>query len=175
MIIAAFAGTGKTTLASLYPQTIIDFICMPYKYALDQDCKSNEASKANPDHILNYDWPFNYVEAIKHNLSNGKILLIPSDKIVLLLLQNKGLQYTLCYPERNAKKIYQKRFLDRGNANDFIDIFIGRWDMFIDSLEQDSYGNHIVLKPNEFLSDVINENGVIIDKKISYSAVNSCY
>ena len=35
MIIAAFAGTGKTTMAKLYPQTAIDFVCMPYKYELD--------------------------------------------------------------------------------------------------------------------------------------------
>jgi len=35
MIIAAFAGTGKTTMAKLYPQTAIDFVCMPYKYEIE--------------------------------------------------------------------------------------------------------------------------------------------
>ena len=53
MIIAAFSGTGKTTLASLYPQTVIDFTCMPYKYHLDDDKEADyEACKANPDHDL---------------------------------------------------------------------------------------------------------------------------
>jgi len=164
MIIAAFAGTGKTTLAALYPQAVIDFVCMPYKYELDENCENIEASKANPEYVLRYNWPFNYVEAIKKTLSDGKILLIPSEGIVLSILRNEGLQYTLCYPQKNAKKIYHKRFLDRGNTKDFIDIFIGRWDYFIDSLKHDPYGKHIVLKPNQFLSDVINGNGIIIDK-----------
>ena len=33
-IIAAFAGTGKTTLAMRYPDLVIDFVAMPYKYYL---------------------------------------------------------------------------------------------------------------------------------------------
>ena len=156
MIIAAFSGTGKTTLAKQYPNIAVDFVCMPYKYLPDNnDCKS-EACKANPNKIMNWHWPLNYVEAIKDNLNNSKILLIPSDYFVLLLLRKEGLQYTLCYPERSAKEIYQKRFLDRGNTKDFIDIFIGSWDIFLDYLEKDEYGKHIVLKPNQFLSNVIN-------------------
>jgi adenylate kinase len=30
IIIAAYAGTGKTTLANAYPQKFTDFVCMPY-------------------------------------------------------------------------------------------------------------------------------------------------
>ena len=32
MIIATHAGTGKTTLARMYPDRVIDLVCMPYKY-----------------------------------------------------------------------------------------------------------------------------------------------
>jgi len=155
MIIAAFAGTGKTTLAALYPQTVVDFVCMPYKYLLEQGVSYTEASKADPSLILHDDWPLNYVHAIKQNLSGGKILLIPPDCYVLSFLMNEGLDYTLCYPQRSAKEIYRKRFLDRGNTEEFLDIFIGKWDSFLDSIEMYQYGRHIVLQPNQFLGDVI--------------------
>ena len=156
MIMAAFAGTGKTTLASLYPQTVIDFFCMPYKYYLDDnDGKNHESNKAKPDYVLQDDWPDNYVDAIKQNLNLNKILLIPSDWRVLSMLRNVKIQYTLCYPKRSAKEVYEKRFIDRGNSEYFLDIFIGRWDSFFDALEKDKYGRHIILEPDQYLSDVI--------------------
>ena len=154
MVIAAFAGTGKTTLAEQNPQSIIDFVCMPYKYIL-KDEKNDESSKANPNNIVRYEWPYNYIEAIKSALPDGKILLIPSDSFVLWLLEREKIPYTLCYPVRSAKEVYRRRYLKRGNSDDFINIFIGRWDNFMDLLEQDTYGRHIILEAHQFLSDVI--------------------
>jgi len=58
---------------------------------------------------------------------------------VLSFLMSEGLDYTLCYPQRSAT-IYRKRFLDRGNTKAFLDIFIGKWDSFLDSIEMDQYG-----------------------------------
>jgi len=156
MIIAAYAGTGKTTLAALYPEKVIDLVCMPYKYLFGQDNECNEASKANPDNIIQDDWPSNYVHAIKRALDDDdKIILIPTDLLILSLLKSEKLPYTIVYPQRDAKKIYRERFLKRGNTKEFIDIFIGRWDRFLDCLEKDTYGFHIVLQPNQFLGDVV--------------------
>jgi hypothetical protein len=157
MIIAAYAGTGKTTLAKLYPDTITDFVCMPYKYELDDKDDWDESHKANLDYIMRDDWPFNYVSAIKQAMNNDKILLIPSDYLVLMSLQAEKIPYVLCYPQKDAKEAYLKRFMDRGNTEAFINIFIGGWDRFMESLEKDSHGRHIVLKPHQYLSDVIDE------------------
>ena len=162
MIIAAYAGTGKTTFAKLYPEAIIDFVSMPYKYELDDEDKRGEAGKANPDNIMRDDWPFNYISAIKQALDSDKILLIPSEFLVLDILKGEKIPYVLCYPQRDAKEIYRKRFLDRGNTEEFIEIFIDRWDEFIEGLERDSYGQHIVLKPDQFLSDVIDVSSIKI-------------
>ena len=115
----------------------------------------DESSKANPKNIPNDDWPFNYISVIKENLKSDKLLLIPSDLYILELLRLERLSYCLCYPQRNAKEIYRERYINRGNTNEFIDIFIGRWDKFMDCFEKDSCGQHIVLLPDQFLSDVI--------------------
>ena len=84
-----------------------------------------------------------------------KHILIPTDLFVLALLREKNIPYILCYPQRNAKDIYHRRFLSRGNPEQFIDIFIGNWDKYISAFERDTFGRHVILKPNEFLSDVI--------------------
>ena len=154
MIIAAYAGTGKTTLAEKYPQAVVDFVCMPYKYILKEGI-SDESSKADPNNVMQYEWPYNYIDAIKSALPGGKILLIPSDWLVLRLLEQNKFHYTLCYPVRSAKEIYHQRYLNRGNSIDFINIFIGQWDRFMDLLEQDNYGQHIVLKAHQFLGDAV--------------------
>jgi len=137
---------------------------MPYKYNLDENDVLTEADKASLCLEFIFGWEKSYVEAIKQNISEDKILLIPSDYKVLKLLEKEGIQYMLCYPQRRAKRIYEKRFIKRGNSENFIEIFIGGWDQFMDTLEEDSYGKHIVLKPNQFLSDVID-----VDKLLSFN------
>jgi len=151
MIIAAYAGTGKSTLANTYPHEFEDFVCMPYKYLLTSDGDRGEAGKANPTNIMRDDWPYNYISAIKSNMGTGKHLLIPTDMFVLMLLREKNIPYMLCYPRRDAKEIYRERFQTRGNTAQFIDIFIGRWDDFISAFEHDTYGKHTVLRADEFL------------------------
>lgn len=153
MIIAAYAGTGKTALAKKRPDEFVDFICMPYKYELSGEDES-EACKANPGNIMREDWPHNYVAAIETAMSGGKHLIIPSNVFVLMLLRTKNIPYILCYPQRSAKEEYRRRFIERGNTQDFLDIFIGRWDRFMDSFEQDDYGKHLILEPTAYLSDV---------------------
>jgi hypothetical protein len=158
MIIAAYAGTGKTTLSRLCPETVVDFVCMPYKYVLDpiSDGMDSESCKADPDNVMRDDWPLNYIEAIQAALEDQKLLLIPTDLHVLWLLRQEEIPYCLCYPQRSAKEIYRRRFMDRGNTEQFIDVFIGGWDGYITAFERDAYGKHIVLRDDQFLSDVLN-------------------
>jgi len=155
MIIAAHAGTGKTTLARMFPEKIVDFVCMPYKYYLSEDCEYDEANKANPDLEMHEDWPYNYVDAIIEAHKDGKTLLIPPVWSVLIHLEMEKLPYILCYPRRDAKEIYRQRYIERGNSEEFLSIFIGSWDRFIDAFEADTYGQHIVLESYQFLSDVL--------------------
>ena len=154
MIIAAFCGTGKSVFAAKNPEKVIDFVCMPYKYFLDSKGEDGEFCKANPKNVMRPDWPFNYLNAIKDTDSKGKLILIPSESQVLELLRAENIPYVLVYPQREAKDIYHKRFIDRGNSDDFINIFIGNWDYFLDVLEKDP-AEHIVLQPHQFLSDAI--------------------
>lgn len=156
MIIAAFAGVGKTTLAKMHPDRFTDFVCMPYKYYLPGTNDEGEANKANFDLEMREEWPYNYTEAIMEALKGKKTLLIPTVMHVLFLLEMKDIPYTLCYPRRDAKEVYRQRYIARGNTEDFLSVFIDGWDEFMGFLETNTYATNIVLEANQFLSDVIN-------------------
>ena len=127
---------------------------MPYKYYLDPESDSGEAEKASFENLMREDWPWNYVEAIKVALKEYETILIPSDTGVLKMLETEGLTYILCYPDRDEKDEYEQRFIARGNSENFLSIFIGGWDRFMDALEKDTYGKHIVLRERQYLSDI---------------------
>ena len=162
MIVAGFSGIGKSYFAILHPDITIDFVCMPYKYFLDPKVPFDESSKADLEMEMRPEWPLNYFEAIK-NCPTDKIILIPSDTGVLRLLKNDGIPYYLCYPTntKKAKKVYRERFIKRGNSQEFLSIFIGEWDTFMDSLREDTFGRHIVLKPKQYLSDVLDIKAIL--------------
>lgn len=103
---------------------------------------------------MNPEYPSNYINAILENMDKYKYLVIPSDSRVLADLKDKHIPYILCFPERKAKEEYRKRYLQRGNTEEFIDIFIGGWDNFMKSLRHDTYGAKIVLNEGEYLLDV---------------------
>ena len=160
MLIAAHAGTGKTTLARKYPNKTIDFVCMPYKYT---NCTNNEneAHKADVSYEFNPLWPVNYTVELLNILNPDKIILIPPIFEVLHdVYFNEGIKYILCYPDRRLKDEYRKRYLQRGNTDRFIEIFINGWDLFLDKFENDKIGEHIVLKSGEYLSDVIDLDNI---------------
>jgi len=160
MIVAGFSGIGKSYFASLHPDCMVDMVCMPYKYFLDTKAPFDESSKADPYLRMRPEWPRNYVKAILECPSD-KIILIPSDLRVLHLLAKAKKSYYLCYPKRKAKKVYKKRFIKRGNSQEFLSIFIGGWESFMDSLRQDTYGKHIILKPKQYLCDVLDIHAVL--------------
>jgi hypothetical protein len=156
VIIAAFAGAGKTYFCKRV-DSAKDFVCMPYKYFLpktDPGSTENEKLKGNFDLEMNPEYPRNYINAILENKDRYKYLVIPSDYRVLAGLEAGNVPYILCFPEKSAKDEYRKRFLERGNTEEFIDIFIGGWDSFIDALQKDCYGARVVLTEDEYLLDV---------------------
>ncbi|NLG04662.1 MAG: hypothetical protein GX567_12665 [Clostridia bacterium] len=156
MIIAAFAGVGKTYFCD-HLEDAKDFVCMPYKYFLpetDSDNVEHEKAKADFSLQMNPEYPSNYINAILENMELYKYLVIPSDSSVLAGLEDMHIPYILCFPERTAKEEYRRRYLQRGNNEEFIDIFIGGWDNFMKSLQYDEYGAKIILAEDKYLLDV---------------------
>jgi len=163
MIVAVHAGAGKTYFAKTNPATAIDLTCMPYKYLLSDNYNEadGESCKADFDLEMNPEYPDNYFEAIiKANAENPeKFILIPPDPRVLFLLWHKAkIPYIICYPRHSSKNEYRRRYIDRGNSESFLDIFIGGWNRFWKSMRQDTHGRHIIMQPHQFLSDILDKS-----------------
>lgn len=65
-----------------------------------------------------------------------------------------------------ATEDYLQRYIECGNSETFLEIFIQGWEWFLVGLEAHTGGQHIVLKSHEFLSDALevevinwNQNG----------------
>lgn len=167
MIIAAYAGTGKTYFSKQIYDSV-DYVCMPYKYYLPDGLVSfeeAEAIKADLGLELREEWPENYIKAVINQYNEKRYVIIPPIASVLKALRVEEIPYILCYPEKTAKSEYERRYLERGNTINFLDVFIGGWDSFIDSMEKDPGKYHIKMKTDEYLTDLYTRFEEIISKE----------
>jgi len=176
IIIAAHAGTGKSYAAKTNSSLFIDLTYFKYRYDIPDDYihnenKDSESLKANFGFPDNKDYPENYLEAIKAAAKENKILFIVPEPRILSWLELEDIPYAVAYPIRSAKEEYRRRFLARGNEENFMDIFIGRWDRFIDEFERNTYARHIILESCQYLTDVIDES--FLSKNIDEIGIKS--
>lgn len=163
-IIAVHCGTGKTAFAKAH-EGVLDFVTLPYKYSFPEGQDARDAPQVEDEAVkatlldLNPAFPGNYIQALFDLIERGEheVVLIPPDGRVLAALERKGIPYTLVYPDRSLKAEYEKRFQRRGNGQEFLDIFVGGWDYFIDRMEAANPTERIVLGPQEYLEDALGD------------------
>ncbi len=170
MIIAAFAGTGKSWFCKKYEQAI-DFVCIPFKYYNLSDFKEGEEVKASLDLELRFNWQKSYYEALVDTYKKypNQIIVIPTIHTILNWLERDKIPYTLVYPEMHLCDEYKQRYINRGNTEDFLDVFIGEWEMWITFMSAHKSVDEIILRSGEYLTDVIEVKdtpveGIILDK-----------
>ena len=99
-IIAAFGCLGKTTLATKFPNQILDLESTYYEYIYNEDIRDVEKIKGSADRIHNANFPQNYIDTIINNLYKYKFIFIVLSKEVLTYLEKLGLEYTILYPSK---------------------------------------------------------------------------
>lgn len=160
MIIAGYAGIGKTTFCEKHQGEALDLICMPFKYSnfyeVSGSCGEDEGIKAHGDLKLREKWELYYYWAIKYlfQYCPEKYIIIPTVRSVMSLLDADDIPYTVVYPGVELKDEYEERYRRRGDSQNFLDVFIDGWEYMLQDL--DKYGDkQIVLKRGQYLSDVI--------------------
>ena len=120
-IIAAFGCLGKTTLATKFPNQILDLESTYYEYIYNEDIRDGEKIKGSADRIHNANFPQNYIDTIINNLYKYKFIFIVLSKEVLTYLEKLGLEYTILYPskEKTCEIILDAK--KRGNNNLYIE------------------------------------------------------
>lgn len=164
MIIAGFSGVGKTTFCQQNPHAI-DVICMPFKYSnffdVSRKIGADESIKAHEELKLRKDWFLYYYWVIKCLIRYcpEKYIVIPTIGIIMDFLDRDHIPYTVVVPDISLKGEYEERYKKRGNSQGFLDVFIGEWDYWIENLNNRK-AEKIVLKGNEFLTDVLDCPGL---------------
>lgn len=162
MIIAAYAGCGKTTLANKYPDKCIEIPSMPYARILPEISEELpvdlEKEKAALYHVDNPLFPYNMVAAILEAEQESQFVIIPPAMPVINMLQRVYERtVVLCYPEDNLGEEYRRRFLERGNSEIFCELFADGLKAKIEVLKANTTPFHIVLGSHEFLTDKFDE------------------
>lgn len=135
MIIASYAGAGKTTFAQRV-EGAVDLATMPRSWFLPPPGEgegARESEKGAPYFLRDPRYPDNYILDVLRAEREYPYVLIPTNAgIIRRLWEEHGRQVILCYPTREQKEIYRARFLARGNSGDFLDIFIDGWEGFLE-------------------------------------------
>lgn len=155
IIIAGFAGIGKTTLAKKY-SNVIDVESSPYKYDYSSTIIDDiEKIKGDKSRIVNKEFPLNYINAINNYINEYDIVLVwihPEE--ALPYYDEYGLDYYLCFPYKDALQEYKERFINRGNTKEYIDKVIGSYDKRYEQFMNNSH-NKIMLSKGETLEDAL--------------------
>lgn len=157
MIIAAYAGTGKSTFAAQVENTV-DLPIMPYRWILPPTDKAPaelEGEKGALYRLPDPRFPLNYLAEILKAEKSYEFVLIPTNAEVIRHLQEDyGRKVLICCPEDACREEYRERFVARGNSESFLELFIDGWDNFLNPIRENRQGVHISMGPGEYLTDL---------------------
>lgn len=174
LLIMAYMGTGKTELENRYAN-VIDFDFQDYKYIYDESIRHLplEQRKGSANlRIENSNYPENFlVDAVKL-LNEGKIVVSPFIDHVFnayddynIASQVENLRIILVCPTKDNFDEYVERFKKRGNSDEFIARREKEFSSLVDLFEQSNSYERIIMKPGQYLSEALEENGISLTLK----------
>ena len=110
MVIAGFAGCGKTTFCEKNPGDAIDLVCMPFKYSdfyeVAGSLKEGEKIKANERLMLRENWELYYYWMIRYLLwySPERQIVIPTIRKIMSSLRRTISRIRLYTRSENGKR-----------------------------------------------------------------------
>lgn len=147
-VISGFPGIGKS------------FYCYAHRDTLGHAHDSDSSlfswfSEKGVRQGRNTSFPANYVEYVHACFGVYTNIFVSTHAEVRAAMKEAGLLHYIVYPTRDQKEIYLKRYIERDSHEYLIELIDQSWDTWLDELESETNVNHIVLKRNQFLSDVL--------------------
>lgn len=174
ILIMAYMGTGKTELENRY-DNIVDFDFQDYRYIYDESVRHLPLEQRKGSANLrtnNPDYPKNFLEDAVKLLNEGKIVVSPFIDHVFRAYDDfdikskiNDLRVILVCPTRDNFAEYVERFKRRGNSDEFIARREKEFSSLVDLFEQANNYERIVMKTGQFLSEALEEYGVVLDAK----------
>lgn len=174
LLIIAYMGTGKTELENRY-DNIVDFDFQDYRYIYDESVRHLPLEQRKGSANLrtnNPDYPKNFLEDAVKLLNEGKIVVSPFIDHVFRAYDDfdikskiNDLRVILVCPTRDNFAEYVERFKRRGNSDEFIARREKEFSSLVDLFEKANNYERIVMKTGQFLSEALEEYGVVLDAK----------
>ena len=98
-----------------------------------------------------------YMKHIKDNIDDADVIFVSSHDNVRQALNDANIDHCLVYPDDSMRDEMIDRYEKRGNDTGFIEMMKANWNKFIDGMKQDPCPNKVVLKPGQYLDDVMPE------------------
>lgn len=174
LLIMAYMGTGKTELENKY-DNVVDFDFQDYKYIYDESIRHLplELRKGSTNlRTENPNYPENFLTDAIKLLNEGKIVVSPFIDHVFkaydgsnIASQVENLRTILICPTRDNFDEYVERFKKRGNSDEFIARRQKEFSSLVDLFEQANNYERITMKPGQYLSEALEENGISLTLK----------
>ena len=133
-IISAFPGTGKSYIYN-NPEVIGKGLKI-----LDSDSSKFSWIMVGDEKVRNPNFIVDYIHHIKQNIGKYDFIFVSSHKDVRKALQENCIFFHLFYPDAIDKKMYLRKYKDRGNPQAFIDLVDKNWDTWIEECRETKYG-----------------------------------
>lgn len=178
LLIMSYMGTGKTELENRY-DNVIDFDFQDYKYIYDESIRHLPLEQRKGSTNLrteNPNYPENFLTDAIKLLNEGKIVVSPFIDHVFKAYDGsniashvENLRIILVCPTRDNFDEYVERFKKRGNSDEFIARREKEFSSLVDLFEQANNYERIIMKPGQYLSEALEENGIILTLKKTIS------
>ena len=140
IVIAGFAGVGKSTLARqakyIQSRPVVELQKDSFLFGDDGTRNSNPSR--------------GYVGTIMKRLSEPCILLVQAHVDVREALVDRGVDFYFVYPGRECRGDYCERYLRKGEA-DMARVYHTFWETFIGTCERQDGCHHRRLEPRQYL------------------------
>jgi hypothetical protein len=148
LVISGFPGVGKSGFAEYNKD----------KKVVDLDgLRVNEYNwiQTSSGRSRNPDFPMNYVRETKKLMGTAHAIFLSSHQELRDALVKENVPFKLVYPAKSMKNEMIERYKKRGSAPAFIKLMEDKFDEFVGQCEAQKSAEHVVLKPGQYLSDVI--------------------
>jgi len=171
ILILSIAGAGKTYLAEHY-KNVVDFESLYHLWDYDEDIKhlSIDQHKGNPKRTPNPDYPWNYIEDVKHELEKGRIVVTPGmpNNFYALCVVGDGklgenVRTILALPHENDFEALAQRFRNRGNPESFIELVRENFYKAHELYKNYKNGEYLIIPPGQYLSDALIAHGINLE------------
>lgn len=164
IIISAFATCGKSFLGKKY-SNVIDLESSNYKYDNHKVKNIPVESRKGTRRNINNDWPNNYYETIKEAVQKYDIVLVQLKPEHFDYFDNNNIKYSIAYPNINNWKEVEKKCIDRGNNEKFINrlkrVFVPYYE---DSIQR-NFEKLYIIDSNKTLEDYLIQDNIILKRK----------